>query len=249
MKAEGKTAWDELHGVEGFDNFSSRRFLEAVLPELSFATDEPTAMEYGCGTGPGACFLAERGFRVDAIDLVPLAIEMAQDISSRRGLDIHFGVADICNLGESEKQYDLIVDSYCLQCIVFDDERKRVFSAVRSRLKPGGYYLISTAFLDREHEQLIGSATVEDRDSGVVYTQYGSGLIDLRTGIVIRLLRESQCEYPDTVRIADQLYIPHRRHLGPSALHAELAASGFAIEFLDDKYAGNIACSLKEGVA
>jgi hypothetical protein len=32
VKAEGKSAWAEMHGEEGYDNFSSRTFLEAVLP-------------------------------------------------------------------------------------------------------------------------------------------------------------------------------------------------------------------------
>ena len=245
VKAEGKTAWAEIHGQEGFDNFCSRGFLEVVLPRLTFSTHVPTALEYGCGTGPGACFLAERGFGVDAIDLVPTAIEMAKEIASQRGQSIHFEVADVCALREEGRQYDLIVDSYCLQCIVFDDERQRVFSAVKSRLKPGGYYLVSTAILDEEHEETIGSDTVEDPDTGIVYTQYGSGLIDVTTGIALRPLDECGHEYPDAIGIAKRWYLPHRRHLRSSALEAELAAAGFTVVFHDEQHAGSMACTLK----
>jgi len=244
VKAEGKTAWAEIHGQEGFDNFCSRGFLEAALPRLTFLTPIPTALEYGCGTGPGACFLAERGFRVDAIDLVPLAIDMAKEIASQRGLSIHFEVGDVCDLPEEAREYDLVVDSFCLQCIVFDDDRRRVFSAVQSRLKPDGYYLVSTAILDEEHEKLIGSRTTSDPRSGVVYTAYGPELIDLDTGVVFRPFPAEAGDFPDARIIAGQRYLPHRRHLRPAALEAELEAAGFAVLFRDEHHAGSLVCQL-----
>lgn len=246
VKAEGKTAWAEIHGQEGFDNFCSRPFLEAALPRLQLRTAEPTVLEYGCGTGPGACFLAERGFRVDAIDLVPAAIEMAKRIAAERGLSINFEVADVCDLREEGKRYDLIVDSYCLQCIVFDDERQQLFSAVQSRLKPGGYYVVSTAILDEEHQEMIGHRTTEDPCTGVVYTEYGSGLIDLETGIVFRQLEAEPGGYPDARTIAGQSYLPHRRHLGPAALAAELEAAGFSLVFRDEQHPGSVACQSRD---
>lgn len=246
VKANGKIAWDEIHGQEeGFSNFSSRGFLERILPQLTFSTCVPTALEYGCGTGPGACFLSEQGFQVDAIDLIPLAIEIAKEIASRRRLRIHFEVADICHLPQQRKQYDLIVDSYCLQCIVFDEERQRVLSTVQSRLKSDGYYLISTAILDEEHEKMIGEDRIEDPSSGIIYNRYGSGLIDIDTGIALRLLDEDGHVYPDAVRIANRWYLPYRRHLRPTALKAELSEAGFTIVFDDQQHAGNVACILK----
>ena len=244
VKAEGKTAWAEIHGQEGFDNFCSRGFLEAALPRLTFSTPTPTALEYGCGTGPGACFLAERGFRVDAIDLVPLAIEMAKEIASQRGLSIHFGVADVCELPGEGKPYDLVVDSYCLQCIVFDDERRRVFSAVQSRLKPGGYYLVSTAVLDEGHEKLIGDQVTKDASTGIVYTEYGEEFIDLRTGVVLRPFEAEVGDFPDLRIIAGQSYLPHRRHLRPAALEAALETAGFSVVFRYEHHPGSLACQL-----
>jgi 2-polyprenyl-3-methyl-5-hydroxy-6-metoxy-1,4-benzoquinol methylase len=155
VKAEDKVAWGEIHGEVGFENFSARAFLSAVLPGLRFDNSEPTVLNYGCGTGPDACFLAEHGFRVDAIDLIPTAIDIARQQAAVRGLDIHYAVQDICDLPHEGKRYDMIVDSYCLQCIVLDPDRQRVFSAVRDRLNPSGYYLISTAVMDAEHQRLL----------------------------------------------------------------------------------------------
>src|SRR5215210_1343108 len=88
---EGLVGWDEMHGGRGFDNFSSRAFLEWALDRLDLpaAPEQTDVLEYGCGTGPGACFLAARGFRVDAVDLVPRAIELAKRFAAERGLEIN----------------------------------------------------------------------------------------------------------------------------------------------------------------
>jgi SAM-dependent methyltransferase len=115
--------------------------VETALPLLDFSVPQPRTLEYGCGTGPGACFLAARGFQVDGIDISPIAIGMAKEFAAQRGLTINYAVSDICKLPPLDSIYDLIVDSFCLQCIVTNSDRSNVFSAVRSRLKPQGYYL------------------------------------------------------------------------------------------------------------
>ncbi len=245
VKAEGKTAWREIHGETGFENFASRRFLEEALPRLHFEVPQPTALELGCGTGPGACLLAERGFRVDGIDLIPLAIEMAREQAGKRRLDIHFEVMDVCDLPHEGKKYDLIVDSYCLQCIVFDEDRRSVFSAVRARLKSQGYYLVSSAVMDAEHEALVReNGSVLDASTGTAYSRYGNRLIDLTTGIVYSPFDEAPGDFPDAVRISGRWYLPYRRHLKPQALVEELERAGFRVIYHDRQHAGSLACVL-----
>ena len=141
----------------------------------------------------------------------------------------------------------MVEDSYCLQCIVFDDDRQRVFSAVQSRLKPGGYYLVSTAILDEEHEKTIESRTVKDPSTGVTYTEYGAGLIDLDTGVVLRPFPAEAGNSPDARIIAGQRYLPHRRHLRPAALEAELEAAGFSVLFRTEHHAGSLVCRSRDG--
>ena len=239
IKVEGKSAWNEIHGGCGFENFSSRPFLEAALNELQFAVSQPTVLEYGCGTGPGACFLTERGFQVDGIDLIPTAIEMAKVFAVERGLRINFWVQDIVELPAVGKIYDLIVDSYCLQCIVFGDERQRVFSAVRARLKPDGYYLVSTAMFDTL--RFAAGGPVPDPSSGREYHRYGiEDLMDARTGIVYCPI-EGQVEQSE-LTIAGKRYLPCRRHRKPGELRAELESAGFQVLYQDDQYGGNLVC-------
>ena len=242
IKAEGRTAWNEIHGEVGFENFSSRAFLEEALPRLRFSASNPTVLECGCGTGPGACFLAERGFQVVGIDLIPTAIELAKQFAKERDLDIHYEVQDICKLPHEGERYDMIVDSYCLQGIVTDEDRQKVFSAVRARLKPEGYYLISTAMF---HEHEFSEDRIVDAKTGVIYNRYGEDmLINTQTSIVYEILTGSPDDYEDAIRIAGTWRLPHRRHRKPPDLRAELEAAEFRVLHQSGEEGGNAICVL-----
>jgi len=145
IRAEGKAAWGQLHGEATFEDSEIRGVLAEVLPLLHFDTPHATALEYGCGTGPGACLLAERGLRVCGIDQSAVAIEIARREATKRRLTIDYRVGDVCTDALTEEKYDLVVDSFCLQCIVTDADRDRLFSFVRSALTPSGRYVVATA--------------------------------------------------------------------------------------------------------
>jgi SAM-dependent methyltransferase len=239
IRAEGKIAWAEIHGGDGFEQFASREFLERTLPRLRFSASPPTALEIGCGTGPGACFLAARGYRVDAIDLIPAAIEIARQQARLRGLQIHYAVQDVTTLPHDGPRYDLIVDSYCLQGIVTDVDRQAVYAGVRARLKRDGTYLVSSAMFDpdRFHQDRIVEV------AGTVYRRYGDdGLIDPETGIVYAHLDEDPDAYEGTIQVENKWYLLNRRHHRPAALRAELERVGFRVLYQDDGYGGNLIC-------
>ena len=249
LREDGKTSWGDLHGGTGFDDFSARSFFSAVLPVLQFDTTKPTVLVYGCGTGPDACYLAERGFSVKGIDLIPAAIELAIQQAKLLSLDIDYAVQDICELSPDGEQYDVIVDSYCLQGIVTDADRDKVFSAVRARLKTEGYYLVSTAMFD---EDRFSRDQVVDTETGIIYNRYGEsrflhpeGIIDAQTGIVYEILEESPDKYEDAVKIDGVWYLPNRRHLKAPAFRAELEAAGFNVLYQDNEYGGNVICALR----
>ena len=166
VAAEGKSAWGQLHGERTFEDSEIRAVLAEVLPRLRFDTPDPSALEYGCGTGPGACLLAEHGMRVTGIDLSPLAIEIARREAARRGLSIDYRVGDVCTDAPPTKQFDLVVDSFCLQCIVTDGDRAKLFRFVAAALKAAGYYVVATA----------GYSPARD---------YGDCIFDPATGIVL----------------------------------------------------------------
>jgi SAM-dependent methyltransferase len=223
---EGLAGWNELHGGRGFENFSSRAFLERGLPllDLPAAPEETDVLEYGCGTGPGACFLAARGFRVDAVDLSPTAIKLARRFAAERGLTIEFAVQDVCAAAEEppRKRYDVIVDSYCLQSVVTDEDRAKLFAFVRARLKPSGYYLISTAMYDPER-------SYDDPER-----------YDPQTGIVYDRVRGDPERYEGAVQIGGTWCLPNRRHLTPPALNRELESAGFRVLWQGGALGGDV---------
>ena len=228
VKEEGKASRAEIYGSPGFEDFASREFLEKVLPTLQFSSPHPDVLEYGCGTGPGACFLAQRGFIVDASDLIPDAIEIAREQAAKRDLSIHYEVQDICELPHEGKQYDMIVDSYCLQGIVTTEDRQNVFSAVKARLKPDGYYLVSTATIDES--QIESESIIRDSERAAVYLRYQeTNLINMVSHMVFRPLQEAIDLYEDAIEIDGSWYLPVRRHYTPELVKAEIESAGFDV--------------------
>lgn len=199
-----------------------------MIPQFDLPSAPATRVfEYGCGTGPAACFLAARGFQVDAVDLIPDAIVIARQMASERNVQVDFSVADICAMTSEPvtMRYDLVVDSFCLQSIVTDQDRGAVFSAVRARLKPGGYYVISTALRVPGRKDEPGFCY--DASTGIYYRELPVG---------------STADH--VVEIDGKHLVPHRRHLTAVALRAELVSEGFAVLSLEGSISDNVVCSL-----
>ncbi|GAG49259.1 unnamed protein product, partial [marine sediment metagenome] len=148
---------------------------------------------------------------------------------------------DICRLPRQGKMYDMVVDSYCLQGIVLDGDRARVFSNVRARMMAEGYYLVSTAMLDER--RFCKEDTVFDRASGILYNHYGeNGIIDAKTGVVHVELAKQPADCEDAISIEGKWYLPNRRHLKAPALKAELEAAGFSVLYQSGDYGENVVC-------
>ncbi|HYH12212.1 MAG TPA: class I SAM-dependent methyltransferase [Thermomicrobiales bacterium] len=233
IESLGYTQWNDLFDRSGrwtYDRFQNRAFLERVIPRLNLPPANDTRVfEYGCGTGPAACYLAARGFSVDAIDLVPEAITIARRMASARAVHINFSVADVCELASRSvtTRYDVVLDSFCLQSIVTDEDRFAVFAAVRARMKPNGYYVISTAL--RGPGRLDEPGFFYDELTGIYYREVSAG-----------------SNADQVVEIDGRWHIPHRRHLTAEALRAELTSSGFEVLSLEGSDTADVVCCLRK---
>lgn len=231
LRERGLHQWNDLFDSDEtwtYDHFQNRSFLERVLPTLKLPTPTETrAFEYGCGTGPAACYLARRGYQVDAVDLIPDAIAIAREMAEQRGVNVNWDVADICAVPMDRvgERYDLVIDSFCLQSIVTDEDRTRVFSAVKSRLKPRGYYLISTAMRIPGRE--YGPDDFFDRETGILYEEVPAGF-----------------DADGLTQVDNRWLIPNRRHLGKNELRDELRAAGFDVLSFEVTDHADIVCRL-----
>ena len=52
-------------------------------------------LEFGCGTGDNAIWLAQQGFDVVAVDASPIAIERAKEKAGKAGVNCDFRVVDV----------------------------------------------------------------------------------------------------------------------------------------------------------
>ncbi len=127
-----------------------------------------------------------------------------------------------------------------------------VFGAVRARLKPSGYYLISTAMYDdtRHHPDDL----VVDPISGTVYHRYDKNcLFDPTTDIYYELVSSPRYDYrlDDTpedyeggTEIAGRWYLPTRRYRTTKGLKTELEAEGFKTLLQTGEFGENALCTL-----
>jgi hypothetical protein len=127
-------------------------------------------------------------------------------------------------MGAGSKQYDVILDSYCLQSIVTDADRTNVLAAVRARLKPTGYYILSTAMY--EPDRVYEDGFRYDATTGICYQSAEAG--------------------DDAVQLDGNWYRPHRRHLQPAALRAELERAGLYVSSQQGPHQGDLICTSRE---
>jgi SAM-dependent methyltransferase len=138
MYRVGFTPWDGHPLARGL-----RKLIEGnTVPPLS----PGTALDVGCGTGDNAIYLAQHGWRVTGIDLVPKALEQARakDPGTTVGTaSVDFVRADVTRLSTAGlgTGFALVVDSGCLHGMN-DHDRAASAREITAVTAPGARLLI-----------------------------------------------------------------------------------------------------------
>ena len=111
------------------------RFVEAEVDDLP----PGRALDLAAGEGRNAIWLAERGWRVTAVDFSRVACEKATALATARGVEIEVVEADVTTYEPEPSAFDLVVVAY-LQTPAPD--RARWLGHARDALAPGGTLLL-----------------------------------------------------------------------------------------------------------
>jgi tellurite methyltransferase len=97
-----------------------------------------SAVDIACGTGRDAVYMATRGLRVTGIDVLPDALERAQDLARRSGVS----VATIAHDLEKESTLPDVGPAYVVT--VFRYLHRPLFPALAALVVPGGLLIYET---------------------------------------------------------------------------------------------------------
>jgi SAM-dependent methyltransferase len=101
--------WDRRYGgTELIWTAQPNRFVVEELGELP----PGRALDLGAGEGRNAVWLAERGWRVTAVDFSPVALEKGRRLAQARGVTVDWALADLRGYQAEPAAYDLVLVAY-----------------------------------------------------------------------------------------------------------------------------------------
>jgi 2-polyprenyl-3-methyl-5-hydroxy-6-metoxy-1,4-benzoquinol methylase len=75
------------------------------------------AIDLGCGTGTNAIWLAQQGFDVTGVDLIPLAIQRAEEQARQRGVRLRLLAIDLLDPPDLGEPFDFFFDRGCYHVV------------------------------------------------------------------------------------------------------------------------------------
>lgn len=91
-------------------------------------------LDFACGSGVTACFLAARGARVVGIDISPGSIEQARELAAHAGLDVQFVAGELTAQTFPAESFDAVAGHYALHHV----DLTVIAPIFRELLVPGG---------------------------------------------------------------------------------------------------------------
>jgi SAM-dependent methyltransferase len=154
--------WDERYSGTEFEwTMEPNQFVAAELAGLP----PGRALDLAAGEGRNSVWLAERGWRVTAVDFSRVGLEKGRELSEARGLDqakVDWVVADLRDYEPGRGDYDLVLIAYFQAA---PQLRAGVMARAAAALVPGG-----TAFVVGHDLTNLADGVGGPQDPEVLYT-------------------------------------------------------------------------------
>ena len=124
--------------------YAQKELLWTAEPNRLFAAEvgglpPGRALDVACGEGRNAVWLAERGWRVTAVDFSDVALAKGAELAAARGAEVEWVLADVLEYEPEPGAFDLVVVLY-LQLPV--GELAQATGAAARAVAPGGTLLV-----------------------------------------------------------------------------------------------------------
>jgi len=129
-------SWDERYAAtELVWSGSANQFVTEELAGLPAGR----ALDLAAGEGRNALWLAERGWRVTAVDFSRVGLDKGRRLADERGLAVDWVRADVLTYAAEPHAFDLVLLAY-LQLSA--DQRRTAVRVAFGSLRPGGTFLL-----------------------------------------------------------------------------------------------------------
>ncbi len=131
-----REAWNQRYAdAELVWSAEANRFLVQEVADLP----PGRALDLGAGEGRNAIWLAERGWRVTAVDFSGVGLQKARHLAEARGVEVDWIEADLRSYQPSQSAFDLVVLIYIH---LPGEERRAVVRRAADAVAAGGTLLV-----------------------------------------------------------------------------------------------------------
>lgn len=134
MAEADRKRWDEKHALRPLPT-------ELQADEWVAENTRPLvavrALDLACGVGRNAIWLASQGWTVDAVDVSPVGLSLANQLAKRHNQQVHWIEADLDVYAPAVEEYDLVIVTRFL-------ERAVLPVLIERALRPGGVLIYET---------------------------------------------------------------------------------------------------------
>lgn len=162
MSQIDRDKWNQRYAEDSYNKNNPVTLVADWLPQIPVGR----ALDVACGAGRNALFLAQAGYRVDAIDISVEGLKQARQKAEGQALDITWIEHDLDQPYSFDTNYDLVLVMWYVDLALV--------TRLCDRLAPGGYLICEEHLLT--DEDVIGPKNPDYRVAPGALREAVSGL-------------------------------------------------------------------------